>query len=254
MGIDQQGRSATIGNDISLKSPVLTQHLLQQPRIQRAGHIIQRIIGGHDGSGFSFLHTHFESRKVIFTQLFLRYLWIADKAIMLFVVGGKMLGSRNDFQVMRIISLQSVHKGCSHYSTQERVFSIRFRGSSPTRVACHVHGRRPESQHIAELFFLFSSLIQLVPTGTRLIRDHCGYPFLQLRIPGSCQSDGLWKYGETSGTYYSMQCFIAMIVLIDTQTGNAGRSGTKQTDLLFHRQTGNQIHYPFMHRRIFILV
>lgn len=34
--------------------------------------------------------------------MFLRYLRVADKAIMLFVVGGKMLGSRNDFQVMRI--------------------------------------------------------------------------------------------------------------------------------------------------------
>ena len=66
---------------------------------------------------------------------------ISDKTVVFLVIGYEMLGSRNDFQITGIFSLQPFYKSCSHHPTQKRIFTISFRSTSPTRITRHIHSR-----------------------------------------------------------------------------------------------------------------
>ena len=66
MTADEETGATAVRDYISVKTPILTQDLGQQPGIGCTGNVIDGGVGRHDGSGFSAPDTGLKSRQIVF--------------------------------------------------------------------------------------------------------------------------------------------------------------------------------------------
>ena len=64
---------AAVTDNVTLKSPLFSQNILQKCLASAAGLAICPVIGAHHGFYLRFLHTCLECRQIGFIQILLRY-------------------------------------------------------------------------------------------------------------------------------------------------------------------------------------
>ena len=74
---------------------------------------------------------------------------ILPEASVFLVVRGKMFGSRDDLEVVRIVSLQAFDKRHAQAAGEPGVFAVGLLRAPPARIASHVDHRRPEREYVA---------------------------------------------------------------------------------------------------------
>src|SRR4030095_318812 len=85
-------------------------------------------------------------------------------------VNGVVFRSRDDFQILWIIALESFYEFDSESSSQVRVFAVSLLPASPARVAKNVDVRRPESETVKPI--VVTTSLRLVVLRTSFFRDH----------------------------------------------------------------------------------
>ena len=173
---------------------------------------------------------------------------------MLLIICHKMLRGRYHFQIFRVIALQTLHESNSQLRCQIRIFSVSLGGSSPTRVARHVYGRRPKSQQVTIFILLQFSPTKFIPPSPRFIRSSSSYLVNQLRIPGRSQTYSLWEDGKLSRTHDTMQRLIPMIILLHSQARNGRSQLVEDGHFLRHRHLRQEVVYSFIQLSIRIFI
>ena len=247
-------RCAAVAHHISIKSPVMAQHLLQQIAVDRAGDVVHRIVSAHHALRLALLDTVLKGRQIILAQVTLADDSIAAGTVVLLVVGSKVLECRHHLDISWVIALQPTHKGASQSAGEHWVLAIGLGCASPSRVTRHVDGWRPEGEQVTAAVVLVTSQVEVVPLATRLIADGGCDALQQGRVPCCRQRDGLRKHGELARPDDAMQRLVAVIILVDAQARNGLGIVGHDGDFLLDGHATQQVHDALVHGCIHVAI
>ena len=104
---------APVGYDHAVKAPVPAQHLGQQPGIIAGMYIVDTRIAAHDGFGMRGLDDRFKCGQVQLAQGALVHLTVAVEALVLLIVGGKVLETCACTALLRTLHPCRAHCACN---------------------------------------------------------------------------------------------------------------------------------------------
>src|SRR5207302_8420108 len=114
MTIEDVGDRPTVGDDVSLKAPIVAQMLFEQRGICARWLAIQRVVGAHHGIGFALHDGRAERGQICVFH-------VMPRSLNVYRVSGsfraamycEMFGRCNSLQILGIVTLQSANKGQS---------------------------------------------------------------------------------------------------------------------------------------------
>ena len=167
---------APVGHDHAVKAPVPAQHLGQQPGIIAGMYIVDTRIAAHDGFGMRGLDDRFKRGQVQLAQGALVHLTVAVEALVLLIVGGKVLET-----CARAALLRTLHPRRAHCARDKRVLGEILEIASAQRVALDVDAGAKHDVHTV---------------GKSLLADGFALGLQQLGIPRCTARHGGGKAGR----------------------------------------------------------
>src|SRR5688572_24994956 len=181
---------ATIGNYIPVEPPLATQHVPEQLCARTGRLAVYAVVSTHHGGRARFHNSRTESRPVSLTHIAFVCGRVKTMAVGLRTrMNRVVLGSGNDFQILRIVTLQSVDECHTETAGEVRIFSVSLLATSPAWIAKDIDVWRPERQTVKPI--VVTTSLCFVILGAPLVRDHRGDAIHQWRIKGGSESDRL---------------------------------------------------------------
>ena len=123
-----------IGDDVTAEAPLIAEKA-EEKMIGAGGLVENGIVRAHDGSGVAIDDGGAEGGRVRVIEIVEGDGNIEAMAKSFgAAVNGVMLGSRNSFEIVRIIALKAGDEGYAEASGEERIFAVSFLAASPTRI------------------------------------------------------------------------------------------------------------------------
>src|SRR5215212_8295944 len=142
---------------------------------------VYAVVCTHDGGSPTFHDTGTESRPVGLSHVAFACNRVESMALRLWTrMNCVVLGSGNNFQILRIITLESLDECHPKTAGEVGVFSVSLLPTSPAWVAKDIDVWRPKRKTIKPVVVTMS--LCFVVLGPRLVRDHLGDAIDQWRI------------------------------------------------------------------------
>src|ERR1043165_2320711 len=181
---------ATIGNYIAVEAPLATQHVAEQMCIGARRLAVYAVVSAHHGGSPSFHDSGPESRPVSLTHIAFACRRVKTMALGLWSrMNRVVLGSVNNFQILRIVTLESFNECYSETAGEIWIFSVSLLPASPARVAKDIDVWRPKRETIKPVVVTMS--LCFVVLGPRLVGDHPRDAVDEGRIEGGAETDRL---------------------------------------------------------------
>ena len=163
---------------------------------------------------------------------------------------GVVLGTSYRFQIMRIITFQATDNGRPHLTCQIRIFTIALLPTSPAGITEDIDIRSPVSQSTIDFAGLACFQV-FIEQGASFRGGHIPHLLQSFRVEGGGHTDRLRENSHLFlRTSHAMQRFVPPVISRNTQTGNSRGGMLHQLDFFFQRQTGNDILYPDIQRKV----
>ena len=215
------------------------------------GSSFKTVIGAHHTMYLRFSHQFPESGQVSIPKVIHGNTGVIRMAVVFrTAVYGIMFSTSHRFQILRIISFQAVDDRRTHFGCQVRVLAIGFLSTSPAGITEDIDIRSPISQSTIDFAGLACFQV-FIEQGTSFRRGHISHLLKGFRVEGGSHTDRLRENSHLFlRTSHAMQRFVPPVISRNTQTGNSRGGMLHQLDFFFQRQTGNDILYPDIQRKV----
>src|SRR5215471_15403215 len=226
----------TVRHYVPIKFPGTPQLVFEQERVNTGGLTVHPIVSAHNRPGMAFDHGSTEGRQVRVLQVVFRYWHIHAMTGRLWAaMHGKMFGCRDHAVIIRIITLESAHKGDAHLAGQKWIFAISFLAATPAGIAKDIDIRRPEVQTLHNV--AMSGPYRLIMLGAGLSADHYRHVVNKRSIESCRQPDGLRKYRSGSSSSHAVQSLAPPVVGKHMQPGDGARLVDELRGFFLQRHT-----------------
>ena len=159
-------------------------------------------------------------------------------------MNGKMFGTREGFEIFRIIPLQTANERDGDLPSEKRIFAVGFLAAAPARIAKEIDVRRPKREpDITHAVAIVSVGVGIVFCA-RLSRDNVGDLMKQGRVPGCSQADGLRKNSRGAGPGDAVEAFAPIIVGGHSEPRDRGSAVAQLSHFFRERHPRNQVFNP----------
>ena len=222
--LPEVAHGATVAHHKVLEAPFVSQDLLEQAVAAAAGLVLPALVGTHHLSHLSLLHQVFEGGQIGLVQVAQRHIGHVGGVARVFrsAVHGVVLGAGPQFAVFAVFgALQTLHHHLAHHTGQIGVFAVGLLSASPARVAEDVDVGGPHAQRVE--FLILSAIVHaLVVLGAHLGAGGVKHAVEQIRVEGSCHTDGFGENGDVAHVGRAVQRFAPPVELLDAQTRDGG--------------------------------
>ena len=230
----------TVRNDVPVKSPTLAQNVGQQIFTSATRLTVDTVVGRHDGLHPALLHKHLELWQIGLKEVAPGGMDIS------FVAGalrpgvyGVVLGAGSGLEIEGIITLQTAHVGRAEHTRKQRVFTVGFHATAPSRVAKDVYIGRPERETgITRIVFQFLGYVKLRPS----LRGHSitNFPDKCL-VKGGTKGYRLRKDRGPPVAPHTVETFTPPVVGFDTEMLDGRTLIHQLRDFLTDRHSGDNL-------------
>src|SRR5436853_3170146 len=131
---------------------------------------VDAVVCTHDGGSPSFHDSGTESRPVSLTHVAFAYSRVKTMALGLWTrMNCVVLGSGNNFQILRIVTLESFNECHTETAGEIRIFSVSLLPTSPAWVAKDIDVWRPKRETVKPV--VVTTSLCFVVLGPRLVGD-----------------------------------------------------------------------------------
>ena len=200
---------APVGYDHAVKAPVPAQHLGQQPGIIAGMYIVDTRIAAHDGFRLRIFYDGFKRGQVQLAQGALINLAVAVEALVLLIVGGKVLKAR-----ARAALLCALHPRRAHCARDKRVLGEILEITPTQWIALDVDAGAEHDVHAV---------------GKPLLADGPALGFQQFGIPRRAARHGGGKAGRRLGLVHAQH--VGAVFLAAHAVGTVAHSDSRDAVL-----------------------